>query len=849
MLGGGRRNLPRAAIVAVFLAATSALAALAAGAGGGSDAGRIAAASRADPAQAVETAQRAPRRRQVRRIGSRTGTGTLVGRARTVRKARATLRRPPVAGYTGRGQGRPAEPPEPPEAPFTPTVPPTTEGPAPARANTTGGQVPHAAGDFTVFRNTVTSTSAADSVEPTAANDRNGIIATGNFFAAVSDDNGLTFGPLDPTAGQLHGGFCCDQVAYAVDRGSYSLVFWLMQDWPSTSSDQNALRLWLFRGRGELLAPQDQSEVCDWSFEPQEDPGFDLGRNRWFDFNQISHTNDFLYITTNVRDSSGNSPANDWSDGPRVGGMIFRISLDDIDDGNCAINYRFWYRDGDPYISPVQNAGSTMYLATHVPGGLEGDNLRIYSIADSSTTLEKKDKDIENFKDVDGNCPLPGGRDPCGDQHSGRMSGFRSGSTIGWLWMADEENDFPFPHVRVAAFATGSLDKVVEHQIWSDEFAWQLPSVGVNEDGELGVILYAMGGGRFPKAQGFIRTDPRNWSGIQMNALASSDSAPPDGDGDGRVSFGHYGSVRPYGNCPETFLGSAYTIDGGTPTGRFIWFGKEGDGCVDLVATKVTKSGAGPFRSGETMTVTTTIQNQGSALAPASFVGYYLSRDEVLSDDDISFGTTRAANALDPVEQHELEASLIVPGVGLFPGEFFLIACADDVEQIAELTDTNNCAVTSRSFTVEPNVQKVPAERDFSLSQVSQQQATPVQQAGSAFTISETVRSTTAQPVLASARVSYSLSSTPVADDDRIPLAGRVVGTPRRAGARLVTSRRLTLPRRVPPGRWYLIGCLRHPRARVDARAANDCRAAPRALTVGGSPATPGPARPRGGRQ
>jgi hypothetical protein len=432
------------------------------------------------------------------------------------------------------------------------------------------------------------------------------------------------------------------------------------------------------------------------------------------------------------------------------------------------------------------------------------------------------------------------------------MSGFRSGSTIGWLWMADDENGFPFPHVRVAVFQTGSLEKLLEHQIWSTTTAWQLPSVGVNEDGDLGVLLYAMGGGNFPKIQGFIRNDPLNWSGIQMNAIASSDSAPPDGDGDGDISFGHYGSVRPYGDCPETFLGSAYTVDQGVPQGRFVWFGGEGDGCPDLVTTKVTKKGAGPFVSGDTITVTATVKNQGSGLASASFIGYYLSRDADYDPGDISFNTTRAANALDPVEDHTLEATLPVPGVGAATGDFFIIACADDLERIDEIADlrATNCAATANPVSVRPKLTAQQVD-DFALGPPTQVLASArpaAVRAGGSLTVKDTVTTVrgTRSPVVSG--VNYVLSSSKVLDDDPIALVTRPVAPSRRTGTTLATTRRLTLPRRVPPGSWYLVGCLKHPRVRIDARQVNDCRTMSRAISVVGNPQTPGPVRSRAGQ-
>lgn len=646
------------------------------------------------PIRAIEGVSTAAAR-QPAKTGSRTGTGTIVGEVRGPEGAPLTLRRastPPVPeDYPGRrGQVRPVDPRELAEASFAPTVPPTAEGAPPAAASDRSNRAADAAGSFTIFRDTIVTTSNALVVEPTAANDRNGVLVTGNRYANISRDNGLTFDsePLDPYANEVYGGFCCDQVAYAVDRGGYSLVFWLLQYDYDPAAQQNALKLRLFRGRSDLL---DKSASCSWNLEPQQN--FKLDKMLWLDFNQVSHTSKFLYITTNVRDAAKATLPEDPTNDPRVGALIFRIALDDLDDGDCLISHRHWYEEGNPYISPVQNAGSTMYLATHVPGALEGDNLRIYSIADSSTELEKKDKDIANFKDINGHCPLPDGQDPCEDQHNGRMSGFRSGNTIGWLWMGDQDNDFPFPHVRVAVFETGTLNKIVEHQIWSEDFAWQLPSVGVNQQGHLGVLLYAMGGGRFPKVQGFILTDPRNWSNIQMNGIASSTS--------GADAWGHYGSVRPYGNCPDTFLGSAYTDEGGAHKGRLVWFGREGDGCADLVVTAVVALPVTLAR-GETLALVPITHNIGSAAAGASTTRFYLSRDGVKSADDILLNAETAVPSLDANDSFMQDNS--VRTVATIPsstsGTYHLLGCANDRFVVSEITTTNNCFVSSQTIRV-----------------------------------------------------------------------------------------------------------------------------------------------------
>ncbi len=271
------------------------------------------------------------------------------------------------------------------------------------------------------------------------------------------------------------------------------------------------------------------------------------------------------------------------------------------------------------------------------------------------------------------------------------MSGFRSGNTIGWLWMGDEDRDFPFPHVRVAVFETGSLKKILEHQIWSKDFAWQLPSVGVNAKGDLGVLLYAMGGGRFPNVQGFILTDPRNWSGIQMHAIANSTS--------GADGWGHYGSVRPYGNCSDTFLGSAYTSEGGVQKGRLVWFGQASDGCADLMVNG-SLALPGSVTRGQKLSITQMTRNIGSATAGASTTRFYLSRDAAKSDDDILLGAVTPVPSLVANGSAAGEvAEATIPSSA--SGAYRLIACADDRATVAEITDTNNC-YAGQTITVRP---------------------------------------------------------------------------------------------------------------------------------------------------
>ena len=727
-------------------------------------------------------------------------------------------------------------------------------------------------------------TTASLSSEPTIANDRNGVIATGNFFAYVSGDDGLTF-PTDlkPYGDQIYGGFCCDQVAYAVDRdGPSSLLFWLRQyrytGKGSTDDDAlggldggNALHLRLYRGRDDLL---DGSDSCNWILQPQED--FDFDEQMWFDFNHLDHTPKYLYLTTNVRDEGLGASAK-ATDGPRVGALIVRFALDDIDDGNCQLHYDYWYRDGDVYLTPVQNAGSTMYIAANVvaedytslnlgnESNRTGKKLTILSFADSAGSYDEKTKNIKNYESDGYSCRLPNQDDNiCGDVHPGRASGFRSGNTVGWMWTAAQDNQHPFPYVRVEILETGSLEVLTEHDIWNSGFAFMYGFAGVNESGDVGVLLYQIGGGHYPTPQGFIRTNPSNWDGITTHFIASAVGTPvcpKDDDGKSDCGWGHYAQVLPYGGCENTFVGMAWVMQQG-PTeaeGRdsMVWFGDEDDGCADLAVTLVQAGNGAPFDPGETMHAISTIRNQGSGLAVTSKVAYYLSRDDVKDDGDIRLGDHTIGH-LDAGAAIGDAKDIVMPSLFLgAAGDYRLLACADDTKLVDEISNTNNCRASTLTFTVNPGTPTAHPLSNLALDSLTAVQGTqatagsptPSAKPSTTLTVRDTIGVVGVGEKQGTPSVDYVLSRAPGPDDDVIRLHASTVGTPVRTfvgGKRkVVTKRKLVLPSRIPPGPWYLLGCVHHAR-NDDSRFADDCRSTP--LTIDSSPATLGPKRPAGPR-
>jgi len=341
-----------------------------------------------------------------------------------------------------------------------------------------------------------------------------------------------------------------------------------------------------------------------------------------------------------------------------------------------------------------------MFLAGHTSDTTNGDELRIYSVADSSTRLQSVVRDVHNYAAVSrnlGKCPSPDGDDPCQRFGDNQTVGFHAGNSVGWMWTATQDKRFPFAQVRVAVFRTSSLKVVAQHTIWNKKFAWTYPAVGVNDRHELGIVLYEMGGGRFPSADAFLRPDPRDWSGITVHRVATGAASF------GKNVWGDYASVHAYAGCPNTFLGTAFTVQSNAGTtvaeNRSVWFGKEGDGCADLAVTAVLGLPA-QLLVGDTLSIVHTTKNLGSASAGPTTTRYFLSRDAVVGEGDVPLGATSAEPTLVPggVSNPAATVNALIPAVA--PGAYHLIACANEDHPVPETSAGDNCLASPQTFTI-----------------------------------------------------------------------------------------------------------------------------------------------------
>jgi hypothetical protein len=678
-----------------------------------------------------------------------------------------------------------------------------------------------AADDFELFRNQPVAQGSGVTAtvgEPTVANDRNAILYTGNWHAAVSGDDGMTWSYLNPATqfSSLRGGFCCDQIAYAVDRGDSSLVFWLLQ-YRDDGVNGGALRLVVYEGRNELL---DQANYCQHTITPAT---INESGVKWFDFNGLSSTDDHLFLSTKVVDSAT---------GNHVTGAVVRWDLSDFEDGNCSLSTGRVYKNATGSLQNTalaQGAGSTMYWGKRTANG----QIDIWDLPDGTNTATQHTKTVSTWAASgrgQSHCPVPDGTDPCARANDKLNVAFIHDGKLGFAWNVADGNGFPFPHIRMARFDLPSLGLVDEPDVWNPSYAWAYAAAGVSAEGHLGLSLYRIGGGSFPRARVALVDDvDTNIDSLNVHGVITSDAGTVDPTGQLAGRWGDYSVVRPYGNCANTFAGAVHSQQGGTGDSssehRFVWFGREGDGCADLVVTDV---GLAPLDldRGDALLVGETTRNIGSRSAGSSTTRAYLSRDGTQSGDDLLLSATGAHGGLDRGENQGVPINATIPAGAL--GSYYVVVCADDTDAVDELTDTNNClaegTVTvslSATFAGLPRTLTIPRFGAFArgtrfTASLDVRQAPGAPAASRAAAQAAAVPAGSRAAALAAAArsprgwISLWLSRTPSRTRASRLVAARRIGTLASGRAPRTLHRRLRplIPRSLPPGDYRVLACV-----------------------------------------
>jgi len=385
--------------------------------------------------------------------------------------------------------------------------------------------------------------------EPSVGSLGDVIFQTGNWYAAVSADNGGSFRYIDPDEtfprfpAQFSAGLCCDQ--RVAQDPSRNLLFWYLQyNIPFASGTSNGVRLAVAHGTNDAAA--NRWTFC--SYTP-EDFGFESGT--LLDFPHMQVGAKYLYFTSNV-ESMG-------PDRQRIAAIVARFPLDGLANRSCAGEFFSYEKPENDFggLAPVSGATSRMVFAS----AASTSTLAIVDWAETAAANARL-RMVSVTPSLSGpfQCPGPDGLDPCENSRARTQTGWLTATELGFMRHSPGGTpERPYPFVRVVILNPASLVVLSESDIWSQDFAVQYPSVAVNARGHIGGIAYALGGRGFPAVYALLRDDlspdqaSRAW---EIHELATSS--------DGAAEWGDYSGTTINARFPNTWLSGGHVMVGGS---------------------------------------------------------------------------------------------------------------------------------------------------------------------------------------------------------------------------------------------------------------------------------------------
>lgn len=376
-------------------------------------------------------------------------------------------------------------------------------------------------------------------LEPSVATAGNKVLYTANHLAGVSSDGGQTFSFIDPYKFPRPANgdsFCCDQVAYAIPQ--QNLILWTIQYGDPARS--NTLRLAFATGN------KISNDVTTWSyldFTPQQ---LGFSDQYWVDYNAMTASAEYIYITTNVFAITGASGGST--------SVILRIRISDLIAGG-AVPYT---RDKETFngldsIKCVEGARTTMYC-----GALIGDNIKILRWDDNP--MERpffKEIALDYYTGLSksGEAVSPDGTNWAAFANTKIHAAFRTGGRLGFAWGARQTKGRPYPYTILAQFDEQTFEKLDQIDIWSQDFGILYPNIAVNAAGNLGMIAGAGGGSFYPRTL-YWQIDDFNMDFSNNVVLVESTNGPK------LDRWGDYITVRPHPIDTNTFVVATYYQEG-----------------------------------------------------------------------------------------------------------------------------------------------------------------------------------------------------------------------------------------------------------------------------------------------
>lgn len=440
-----------------------------------------------------------------------------------------------------------------------------------------GGDVqPDAPGDFRTFAlSDLGGTSTSQVNEPTAAGNGGGAaLATWNWYAARSENNGSSWTYMDPRTAfpNSYGGFCCDQLS--LYEPSRDIFIWVLQY--VADAGGNGIRIAVANGASDLAS----GSFHYWTIRPQDAGG---GAGQWFDLPKIAVSNNYLWMSVSEYNQSSSFTRS----------LVLNFSLSTLASGG-SLGFSYF----DPgHFSPALTQGATgsMWFMVHRTNA----QMRLFRWDEGSGSIYYSDVNHTSFPSPNPHsCQRSGGSsnsDWCRRGDARMQAAWQSGSEIGVMFNAGQGNggfgSFPYPYIHIVRMNT-SFGFVSDTAIWNGSFAFRHASIAPNSIGDLGGTFLWGGGSERLNCGAMIR-DGYTGSGFGLYSLtySNTDTTSPVG--------GDYLSARIYGAGSRNWVGSCYQLVGGTTAPVvhpwYVVFGREGTAPPPAAPTNLSAA-PGPGR-------------------------------------------------------------------------------------------------------------------------------------------------------------------------------------------------------------------------------------------------------------
>jgi hypothetical protein len=379
-------------------------------------------------------------------------------------------------------------------------------------------------------------------LEPSVANNDAQILATGNWYGAVSPDGGATWLPQSPFTffPFVAGGFCCDQTL--IYDQSRNISIWLLQY--VVQGGGNVLRVAAQRGAG--------TPWIWWDLTPTMLNS--AWQNEWFDFNHAALSGSSLYVGTNMFSVFGNPQ-------PWTRSVVIRITLDSLNAVPPGPLNMTFFPSTDISMFCTQGATDTMFMAGH----RSSTSIRIYSWSEVTNQITQADVNVSATA-----TSLTGyaGTGPDGTNWLARcddrlLGAWVAQGIIGLMWSSDRAPAAgrPFPYVRVARINAVSKALIDEPDIWNPTFAYAYPAAAPNDSGGVAITLFRGGGVVHPgHVIGVWDDASHTW---KLMSTRDGTNGPSDN------KWGDYLAIRRHSPDGQMWYASGYTLQGGS-TFNFI---------------------------------------------------------------------------------------------------------------------------------------------------------------------------------------------------------------------------------------------------------------------------------------